>query len=474
MKPLHMRFAKIITLLLFVNFSATIVVAQFSLFKNGDRVCFIGNSITMNGRYYKYIELFYATRYPESKISFFNCGISGDDAGGILKRIDTDVFAHQPTWAILMIGMNDVRRSLYQKARQNEPGIREKQEQALQTYYTYVDSIVRLLIKSGSKVVLQTPSIYDQTSLFEAENNFGVNDALKKCAGFLKSLSQKYHLPVVDYWDVLNRVNEIVHKKDMQATIIGRDRVHPGVEGHFIMASEFLKMQNAPKYVSELTINVRRQRIVRMQNCTVSNIKYKKGEISFQSLEASLPYPLLSPDFKPDSLIRFTDQFNNEILQVESLKKGNYDVWVDSARIGNYAEKELSAGINLSLSRKLPQYIHAVKVLEQLESYRNIVTRLRQIKYVEYQFLDGDSLPDFDAGKARKLFDKILGRYGGEEAMYVNYYKRNFDEYLINKPLEKELQQNAASAFDKLYKINKPVNHHYSIIRKIKESAGRE
>ena len=183
-----------------IFFQSKVSSAQDQLFQTGDRVCFIGNSITMNGKYFKYLELFYATRFPDRKILFYNCGISGDDAGGMLRRLNSDVFIHKPTKAVLMVGMNDVRSSLYKKETLNDPASKQKKENALQDYYKNVDSIVRLLMQYGCKVILQTPTIYDQTSTIHEENHFGVNDALKKCADFLEKLARKYSLPIVDYW----------------------------------------------------------------------------------------------------------------------------------------------------------------------------------------------------------------------------------------------------------------------------------
>jgi hypothetical protein len=51
----------------------------------------------MSGSFHHYINLLYATRYPERKITFFNCGISGDNSGGVLERMDDDILVHKPT-----------------------------------------------------------------------------------------------------------------------------------------------------------------------------------------------------------------------------------------------------------------------------------------------------------------------------------------------------------------------------------------
>ena len=41
------------------------VTVQSAPFKDGDRVVFFGDPITHGGRYGEYVNLFYATRYPE-------------------------------------------------------------------------------------------------------------------------------------------------------------------------------------------------------------------------------------------------------------------------------------------------------------------------------------------------------------------------------------------------------------------------
>ena len=46
-------------------------------FKDGDRVVFFGDSITHGGFYGEYMNLFYATRYPERSIWFSNSSVIG-------------------------------------------------------------------------------------------------------------------------------------------------------------------------------------------------------------------------------------------------------------------------------------------------------------------------------------------------------------------------------------------------------------
>lgn len=56
------------------------VAQQVAPFRSGDRVAFVGNSITDGGHYHSYIWLYYMTRFPEMRMQMFNCGVGGDTA----------------------------------------------------------------------------------------------------------------------------------------------------------------------------------------------------------------------------------------------------------------------------------------------------------------------------------------------------------------------------------------------------------
>ncbi|MES2810323.1 MAG: hypothetical protein V4619_16940, partial [Bacteroidota bacterium] len=60
-------------------------------FKAGDRIAFVGNSITDGGHYHSYIWLYYMTRFPNMRITCFNAGIGGDVVGQINNRFEEDV-----------------------------------------------------------------------------------------------------------------------------------------------------------------------------------------------------------------------------------------------------------------------------------------------------------------------------------------------------------------------------------------------
>lgn len=405
----------------------------------------------MRGNFFYYVNLFYATRYPERKLTFYNCGISGEDTDEILERMESDILIHRPTWCALLI--NDLSLSLYGKERQNEPGIREKQIESLNSHFRNVDSIVQKLLQANSKVILQTHPIYDQTASLPSENAYGANDDLKVCAEYFKRLAAKYKLPIVDYWTILNEDNKKIQLTDSTKSIISRDRLHPGKLGYFVMAYQFLNSPSILKKVSHLTVDAKRNKISQQFNCTIGNLKATNKSLSFTYLGKSLPFP--SPDgLNIDSLHPFTKELNTEIVQVKGLATGNYRLVIDTNVTGIYSNKELEKGINIPQNENTPQYQQASLVLNLFNDYWKTERVLRTIKYVEYQHRLNRLKNKDDMAEVKKKFAKTLEKNKSGEN-YV-FFKNVFGTYLTNKPQEKELESKLESLQTSIYQINTP------------------
>lgn len=62
---------------------------------------FVGNSITFKGEFHHNISLYCTLHFLNTKVNFFNCGISGDRTDCILKRMDKDILIHYPTYVVI-------------------------------------------------------------------------------------------------------------------------------------------------------------------------------------------------------------------------------------------------------------------------------------------------------------------------------------------------------------------------------------
>ncbi|MEI7776839.1 MAG: GDSL-type esterase/lipase family protein [Verrucomicrobiota bacterium] len=83
------------------------------LFKDGETVCLLGDSITARGATQTIISDYYLTRFPDRTVRFVNAGRSGDTSAGSLGRLAEDVIGKRPTSVSIMFGMNDVNRGAY-------------------------------------------------------------------------------------------------------------------------------------------------------------------------------------------------------------------------------------------------------------------------------------------------------------------------------------------------------------------------
>ncbi|WP_066831601.1 SGNH/GDSL hydrolase family protein [Rufibacter ruber] len=437
--------------------------AETGLFKDGDKVNFIGNSITHGGEFHTNILLFYATRFPERNITFYNSGIWGDNASDMLRRLDTDILTNDADWSIIMAGMNDVNRALYAPARRAEPNLEAEKQRHLNNYRNNLEALIQRLQKTDTRILLQKPSIYDQTGDLPAENQLGVNDALQKCTVIIDELAKKYGVQTVDYFTLMQQVNRQLQAADPTATVVSNDRIHPGALGSFVMAYQFLKETGAPALVSRL--HLKKGKVEEEQNCTVQEVRQAKGRLSFAIQERSLPFAVAAEAEAALALVPFTQEMNQEVLQVTRLKKGTYTLLIDSTRVGVFTSAELAKGVNLALQQNTPQYQQALRVRQLAEQRRLVQKQLRDIRLVEVRYLPANLWAQ-DMPALERAMDAILqDLQAKKDARYLGI-RNYFESYRKNKPREGQLEKEAAQLMVDIRRESQPVLRTYQLEKK--------
>lgn len=92
------------------------------VWQDGQTVVMTGDSITDCGRradhapygagYVRQVIDLVVARYPERAIRFVNTGIGGNCVDDLQSRWQEDVLDHRPDWVTIMIGINDLHRTL--------------------------------------------------------------------------------------------------------------------------------------------------------------------------------------------------------------------------------------------------------------------------------------------------------------------------------------------------------------------------
>lgn len=435
------------------------IIAQKSYFKSGDRVCFVGNSITNNGEYHHNILLYHVTRFPNTLIQFFNCGISGDVISGVFKRLEDDILVHDPTHVVLMLGMNDVNRRLYGPQISVNSDTLSLRYQSIDQYKIGLDSLVRVFLQKNIQVILQKPTIFDETGKLSAPNQIGVNSALKLCADHIESLSKKYNLPCVDYWTFLNEINRSIQTVDLTKTIIGQDRVHPSAPGHLAMAYKFIMTMQDPLGVPISHFSKKsKDKINYIPEAQIELIRDSKNLKEFSVKESFLPFPTIqSQDLVISHLPQLGD-WNKRFQTVKGLEKGIYRIQIDSMDLAVVTNRVLAKGILISDSLYPKAMETSLLIKELLMQRREVESKLRTIKFVEYGFING-----FNQKKDIELVKKHLERILEERKDLSSYFKDQFARYIQFKPQEKVLQMQRDALLDHAYQVARPPVVHVKI-----------
>ena len=204
------------------------------LFQSGDKVLFIGDSITDCGRrgdhapfghgYVRKITELITAKYPEREITYVNKGIGGDIVEGLENRWDTDVIDEKPDWLSVKIGINNASRQFGQ-------GV--SNEDYLPDWETCYRRILTRV-----KDELSAP-------LFLFEIFYIEEDVENPRPLAVDAYNESIHKLAEEFDARLIRTNEAFDSAVAArpgALWTTRDGVHPNAEGHTLMALEFLKL----------------------------------------------------------------------------------------------------------------------------------------------------------------------------------------------------------------------------------------
>lgn len=354
----HYRFLRVVASIALSLGTASLAVG-FSI-QDGDRVVFLGDSITEQRLYTTYIEAYTLTRHPDWKLNFRNVGWGGDTAwlrqrahpdegqlfaadgaaqqkmveDSVGRGLARDVLPLQPTFVTVKFGMND---HSYQAFR---PDI----------YSAYARSqkeIAKVLAKGGTRVAFLTPQpIEDKRPDPDKDVK---NQSLRKFSDGLKDIATANSATFVDQFDPYMGVMLAERAKDPKAFIGGGDAVHPGPAGHTIMAWAVLKGLGAPALVSLVDIDATTKQ-VRVEGCRVEHVTVGGGRVGFDRIDDALPMPI---DQRAEAALKITpilDELSRYELRVTDLAEGTYEITIDGEVAAKVGADVLAKGYNLSIA----------------------------------------------------------------------------------------------------------------------------
>ena len=414
------------------------------MFKDGETVCFLGDSITNGGRYQCVIQNYYLTRFPDQTIHFVNSGRSGDTAGGALRsRFGEDVVDVKPSSVAIMFGMNDVGRGNYVE----NPDEKRLawQKSSLDGYRkNMVELAARIRAEAGEPTLFfMTPSPFDQTAVNERNNNQpGCNDGLGRCAEIVRELATANNATLVEFHAPMTAFNLEQQKKDPNYTIVGPDRVHPGAPGLLMMGWLFLKAQDVPALVSNVAVDAAAGTVSASENAEVTAVEKRAEGITFTVLEKALPLPVDRSAHSILALLPIEKDLNQEVLAVTGLGAGTYTLKIDGQDVGSYSSTDLAAGVSLGFNDKTPQYKQAQEVAKRTERHRSAVLKWRDLLNSRRWMKNHYKIDVDDPAAVQKHYDHFEDKKSYSAIKALEYIKNwsKYDEYVAtSKALEEEL-----------------------------------
>jgi lysophospholipase L1-like esterase len=352
-------FRKVLFTLVALELLAASAVAGEFFIKDGDRVVFLGDSITEQRLYTTYIEAYALTRHPEWKLWFRNVGWGGDTSwlrqrahpdenqlfaadearqqkmveDSVSRGLKRDVLPLRPTAVTIKFGMND---HAYQKFR----------EDIFKAYVRSQSELAKVLEANGARVAFLTSQpIEDKRPDPDKDVK---NQSLRQFSDGLKEVAAKQGATFVDQFDPYMAIMLRERAADPTAFIGGGDAVHPGPAGHTIMAWAVLKGLGAMALVSRAEIDGAAGKVLASEGCQITNLKAEQGTVAFDRVDAALPLPIdpkAEPALKLTPILQDLDRYE---LQVTGLPAGTYELSIDGESVGKASSEDLAKGWNLA------------------------------------------------------------------------------------------------------------------------------
>src|SRR5215471_8295439 len=148
---------------LLISTAASSAAGPFAL-KDGQRVVFLGDSNTFDGKFIAYLDAYLCTRFPDKRFELINLGLPSETVSGLSEpehpfprpdvheRIDRALALAKPNVVVICYGMND---GIYYPF----------SEERFKKYRDGMMKLIDKVEKAGATAVLMSPAPFDPQPL---------------------------------------------------------------------------------------------------------------------------------------------------------------------------------------------------------------------------------------------------------------------------------------------------------------------
>ncbi len=368
----------------------------------GARVAIIGDSITEQKLYSKFMEAYLLACSGVPDVHVFQFGWSGEQAGGFAARLENDLTVFSPTVATLCYGMNDGSYQPY-----NEE-IGKRYENNMRKVLEKMDSLGVKSIVVGSPGAVDTHFFRPGQSMGDKPSHIAYNDNLTHLRDIDRNLANEKKLLFADVhsamFDAMTKAQAALGK---EYDVCGRDGFHPGNNGQLLMAYAFLKGLGLDGKIGEVNVDLKGT------NSASNGHKVLGGSAGTVELE-SMRWPFcFQGDEKSSSSTRsilpftsFNSDLNRFVLKVKGLDATHATVkWGNAEK--KFTREQLAAGVNLAAEYSESPFDGAFqKLLDAIAVKQNFETYMIKTIITDFRSFPKEVIVDADLKQAMNVFRK--------------------------------------------------------------------
>lgn len=346
--------SRLLLLLGFLHATAFTAVADDAFFlRDGQRVLFLGDSITNDGGYVRDVDAFLTTRFPGQRFELINLGLSSETISGLSEpdhpyprpvvheRLQRALQKTKPDIVVACYGMNDGIYYPFDESR-------------FQKYREGVERLIERVKESGARLVLLTPPPFDAGAIPDKVQPLGAakygwlapyagyDETLRRYGEWLLTLSGRGIL-VADPHAVIARHLTAARAEDPRYRISG-DGVHMDATGQWLIAQALLPAWKAPADVDAAEIDAKAKQTKRGE---ITDLTASDGNIRF-TWKSRVPLP---SDPKWDTKLvereKIANILNRYQLTVTGLEAQRYELVEGDNKLGTATREQLAQGLDL-------------------------------------------------------------------------------------------------------------------------------
>ena len=303
--------------------------------KDGDRVVFLGDSITAIHTWTRYVEELARLRAPQLTLTFINAGVGGNTAEDALARLDVDVLAHKPTVVFLNFGMNDASYP------DGSTGAAWEQNMA---------TLIDRLQKGGVRTLVWIdPSPYDANGLGAGAKNTKRAHRLEEMASYVAKTGSERGLVTVS-WNAPLQAALTSWRNAGRPERLLPDRIHPSGPAHAIMGLQAAKAAGLDVSGS-VVVGAFADNVIAWTGLPALSSTSWDGKspvvVDLQSANPPAPFAFTAQEARDLGNVDVMN-LRKLVLRLKGLpEKEKYEVKAGDVVVGVFSAKDLAGGVDL-------------------------------------------------------------------------------------------------------------------------------